>query len=209
MRRSNLSNVVLVAGIFLLAVLGCKSAGEKQKDQQVKEQRQQQADQKRKTSELIKSLEAMADNWAKLAPRAKLTKEPYVKGKLVVVYRRADDINELHENDVIGLGELHAETTAEVQTVVQTDCFQVRRGSYLTKDQEKKEIPAYVSECEVALIDLSQPAIIYRKKFENTKLLDEINSTNVDWEAIKRKNKVVAPEPQAEIRDFLLGLPRK
>lgn len=209
MRRSNLSNLVLVAAVFLLAVLGCKSAAEKQKDQQHKEQRQQQADKKQKTTDLIKSLEAMADSWAKLAPTAKLTKEPYVKGKLVVVYRRADDINELHENDVIGLGELHAQTTAEVQTVIQTDCFQVRRGSYLTKDQEKKEIPAYVSECEIALIDLSQPAIIFRKKFENTKLLDEINSTNVDWEAIKRKNKVVAPEPQVEIRDFLLGLPRK
>lgn len=209
MRRSNLSNLLLVAGIFLLAILGCKSAAEKQRDQQIQEQRQQQAGQKQKTSDLIKSLEAMADNWAKLAPPAKLTKEPYVKGKLVVVYRRADDVNEIHENDVIGLGELHAATTSEVQTVVQTDCFQVRRGSYVTKDQEKKEIPAYVSECEVALIDLSQPAIIYRRKFENTKLLDEINSTSVDWESVKRKNKVVAPEPQLEIRDFLLGLPRK
>ena len=98
---------------------------------------------------------------------------------------------------------------AEVESVVQTDCFQVRRGSYVTKDQEKKEIPAYVSECETALIDLAPPAIIYRKKFENTKLLDEINSNNVDWETIRRKKKVVAPEPQAEIRDFLLSLPRR
>ena len=209
MRSSNQLNLFLVASIFLLAVLGCKSAAEKQSDQRAKEQRQQQAEQKKTTSDLVKSLETMADNWARLAPPAKLTKEPYVKGKLVVVYRRANDINEVHENDVIGFGELYAETPAEVQTVVQTDCFQVRHGSYLTKDQEKKEIPAYVSECEVALIDLSQPALIYRKKFENTKLLDEINSTNVNWETIKRKNKVVAPEPQTEIRDFLLGLPRK
>jgi hypothetical protein len=79
----------------------------------------------------------------------------------------------------------------------------------VTQDQEKKQIPAYISECEVALIYTSLPAIVYRKKFENTKLSDEITSRSVDWETIKRKNKVVAPEPQAEIRDFLLSLPRK
>ena len=66
-----------------------------------------------------------------------------------------------------------------------------------------------MSECEVAVIDLSLPATIYRKKFENTKLQDEISSKNVDWETVKRKNKVVAPEPQGEIRDFLLSLPRR
>ena len=205
MQSSNLSNLLLVAMIFLFAVLGCKSAAEKERDRQLKEQRQQQSQQKQKTSDLIKSLEPMADEWAKLAPPLKLVKDPYLKGKMVIVYRRADDINELHENDVIGLGELHAQTPAEVQT----DCFQLRRGSYVTQDSEQKKIPAYVSECEVAIIDLSQPATIFRKKFENTKLLDEINSTHVSWETIKEKNKVVAPEPQGEIRDFLLSLPRK
>lgn len=209
MRRSNLLNLLLVLTVFWLAVLGCKSAAEKERDRQNKAARDQKATEKQKTSDLIKLLEATADEWARLAPPVKLTNDPYIKGKIVIVYRRADDINELHENDVIGFGQLHAQTPAEVQTVVQTDCFQVRRGSYITKDNEKKEIPAYVSECEVGVIDLSMPATIYRKKFENTKLLDEINSTNIDWESIKRKNKVVAPEPQGEIRDFLLSLPRK
>jgi len=209
MKSSNLSNLLLVAMIFLCVVLGCKSAAEKERDRQLKEQRQQQSQQKLKTSDLIKSLKPMADEWAKLAPPLKLVKDPYIKGKMVIVYRRADDINELHENDVVGLGELHAQTPAEVQTVIQTDCFQVKRGSYVTQDSEQKKIPAYISECEVALIDLSQPATIFRKKFENTKLLDEINSKSVNWETIKEKNKVVAPEPQGEIRDFLLSLPRK
>jgi len=209
MRRSNLMNLLLVMTVFFLAVLGCKSASEKERDRQNKDARDQKATQKQKTSDLIKSLEATADEWARLAPPVKLMKEPYVKGKMVIVYRRADNINELHENDVIGLGELHAQTPAEVQTVVQTDCFQLRRGNYVTKDIEKKQIPAYVSECEVAVIDLSMPSTIYRKKFENTELLDEINATNIDWETIKRKNKVVASEPQGAIRDFLLSLPRK
>jgi len=209
MQRTNLTSLVLVALIFFVAVLGCKSAAEKERDRQLKEQRDQKAQQKQKTSDLIKSLEEKADEWAKLAPPVKLLKDPYIKGKMVIVYRRAEDINELHENDVVGLGELHAQTPAEAQTVVQTDCFQVRRGSYITQDKEKKEIPAYVSECEVAVIDLSLPATIYRKKFENTKLQDEISSKNVDWETVKRKNKVVAPEPQGEIRDFLLSLPRR
>jgi hypothetical protein len=209
MRRSNLMNLLLVITLFFLAVLGCKSAAEKERDRQNKEARDQKAAKKQNTSELIKSLEATADEWARLAPPLKLVKEPYVKGKMVIVYRRADNINEILENDVIGLGELHAQTPAEVQTVVQTDCFQVKRGNYVTKDVEKKQIPAYVSECEVALIDLSMPAIIYRQKFENTKLLEEINSTSIDWETVKRKNKVVAPEPQGAIRDFLLSLPRK
>ncbi len=209
MRRSNLLNVLLVMAFFFMAVLGCKSATEKERDRQNKEVRDQKAAQKQKTSDLIKSLEATADEWARLAPPVKLVKEPYIKGKMVIVYRRADDINELHENDVIGLGELNAQTPAEVGTVVQTDCFQVRRGNYVTKDADKKQIPAYVSECEIGIIDLSMPATIYRKKFENTELLDEINSTNIDWETVKRKNKVVAVEPQGAIRDFLLSLPRK
>jgi hypothetical protein len=132
-----------------------------------------------------------------------------VKGKVVIVYRRAEGVNEILESDFVKLGELHAQTPEEVQTVVQTDCFQVRRGSYVTKDEEKKQIPSYISECEVSLVDLSVPAIIYRRKFENTKLPEEITSLTVNWEEIKRKNKVVAPEPRDEIRDFLLGLPRK
>ncbi|MFN2494140.1 MAG: hypothetical protein ABR501_14790 [Pyrinomonadaceae bacterium] len=209
MRRPNLLNLFLVMGFFFVAVVGCKSAAEKERDRQNKQARDQKAVQKQKTSDLIQSLKPSADAWAKMAPPLKLVKEPYLKGKVVIVYRRANDINELHENDVIGLGELHAQTPAEVQTLIQTDCFEVRRGNYITKDAEKKQIPAYVSECEVAVIDLSMPATIYRKKFENTELLDEINSTNVDWETIKRKNKVVAPEPQGAIRDFLLSLPRR
>jgi hypothetical protein len=208
MKKANGVNVLIVCAMFLLAVLGCKSAAEKENARKAKEARDQKAAEKQKTSDLIKSLEASADSWAKLAPPLKLVRDPYVKGKVVIVYRRADDVNELHENDIVGLGELHARTAGEVQTVVQTDCFQIKRGSYVTQDQEKKQIPAYISECEVALIDTSLPAIIYRKKFENTKLSDEISSRSVDWETIKRKNKVVAPEPQAEIRDFILGLPR-
>ena len=209
MRKANGANVLSLGLMVVLAVLGCKSAAEKERDRQNKEARDQKTAQKQKTSDLIKALEPSADEWAKLAPPLKLVKDPYVKGKIVVVYRRADDINELHENDVVGLGELHAQNAAEVQTVVQTDCFQVKRGSYVTQDQEKKQIPAYISECEVAVIDTSLPAIIYRRKFENAKLSDEITSRSVDWETIKRKNKVVAPEPQSEIRDFLLGLPRR
>ncbi len=178
MTRSNLLSLFLVAGVLFVAVLGCKSAAERERDRQNKEARDQKAQQKQKTSDVIKALETSADGWAKLAPPLKLVNDPYVKGKVVIVYRRADDINELHENDFVGLGELHAQTSAEVQTVVQTDCFQVRRGSYVTQDSEKKQIPAFVSECEVTLIDLSMPAIIYRKKFENTKLVDEINSSN-------------------------------
>jgi hypothetical protein len=209
MRKANVANLVVLALMFLFAVLGCKSAAEKERDRQAKETRDKQTAQKQKTSDLIKALEPQADTWAKLAPPLKLVRDPYVKGKIVIVYRRADDVNELHENDVVGLGELHAQNAEEVQTVVQTDCFQVKRGSYVTQDQEKKQIPAYISECEVALIDASLPAIIYRRKFENTKLSDEITSRSVDWETIKRKNKVIAPEPQSEIRDFLLSLPRK
>ena len=209
MRRSNLLNLLLLMAFFFMAVLGCKSAAEKERDRQNKEARDQKAAQKQKTSDLIKSLEAKADEWARLAPPVKLVKEPYIKGKMVIVYRRADDINELHENDVIGLGELNAQTPTEVSTVVQTDCFQLRRGNYVTKDADKKQIPAYVSECEIGIIDLSMPATIYRKKFENTELLDEINATNIDWETVKRNNKVVAAEPQGAIRDFLLSLPRK
>jgi len=208
MPRANFSSLILAVFILLLVVLGCKSAAEKERQRQNQEAREQKAAQKKKNSELITNLEASADSWAKLAPKLQLVNDPYIKGKLVVVYRRADDINEIHENDVVGFGELQAQSPEEVQTVVQTDCFQVRRGSYVTQDQEKKEIPAYISECEITLIDLSQPAIIFRKKFENTKLAEEISSTSVDWETIKRKNKVVAPEPQAQIRDFLLSLPR-
>ena len=70
-----------------------------------------------------------------------------------------------------------------------------RSGAVATspRTKRKKEIPAYVSECEITLIDLSLPAIICRKKFENTKLADEISSRSVYWDEIKRKNKVVAP----------------
>lgn len=209
MQRSNLWSLLLVAGMFLLVILGCKTAEEKERQRQNQAQRDQQAQQKQKTADIVKTMETKADEWARLAPPVNLVKDPYVKGKIVIVHRRANDVNEVLENDVVGLGEMHAQTHSEVQTVVQTDCFEARRGSYVTKDEEKKEIPAYISECETAIIDLSLPALIYRKKFENANLQDEISSKSIDWETVKRKNKVVAPQPQREIRDFLLGLPRK
>ena len=209
MQRSNLWNLLLVAGMFLLAILGCKTAEEKERDRQNQSRRDQQAQQKQKTADIVKTMETKADEWSRLAPPVKLVKDPYIKGKLVIVHRRANDVNEVLENDVVGLGEMHAQTPSEVQTVEQTDCFEVRRGSYVTKDEEKKEIPAYISECDMAIIDISLPALIYRKKFENTNLQEEINSKTVDWETVKRKNKVVTLQPQREIRDFLLSLPRK
>src|SRR5688572_23369355 len=91
MQRSNLLNWLLVAGMFLLVILGCKSAEEKARQRQNQAQREQQAQQKQKTAETIKTMETKADEWSRLAPPVKLVKDPYIKGKLVVVYRRAND----------------------------------------------------------------------------------------------------------------------
>ncbi len=209
MRHTNRLNLSLVFLILFLCILGCKTAEEKERQQQRAAERQQKADQKQKTADVIKTLDPNLDSWAKLAPQVKLVKEPYIKEKLVIVYRRDGGINEVLEGDVVGLGDLHASTADEVGMVVQSDCFIVRRGSYVTKDEEKKEIPAYISECEIHLVDLSLPAVIHRQKFENTELADEINSMNVDWETIKKKNRVVAREPREAIRDFLRNLPRR
>lgn len=101
MPATNKWNSFLIGLILLLCILGCKSAEEKERQQQRAAERQEKANQKQKTQDVIKALEADLDGWAKLAPPVKLTKEPYIKEKIVIVYRRAEGINEVLEGDVV------------------------------------------------------------------------------------------------------------
>lgn len=195
--------------LVLLALLACKSDEEKARDAKQAQARVQKNQQTQGAAAAIAALAAKKDEWAKLAPPDAPAQGGYVKGKLAVVYRRAAGVNEVLPNDVVGLAEIHARAPAEVQTVAQVDCFETPSGSYVTQDAEKKEIPAFKSECELTLIDITMPAVIQRKKFENSKFADQITNLNVFWADIKAKNKVVAPQPQAEIRAYLQGLPRK
>jgi hypothetical protein len=196
-----------------MTAAACKSPEEKERDRKKAIWKREEAEKQKKTAELLKSLEPKEVEWAKLAPPLKYADKPYIKGKMVIVHRRANDATEILEDDVVGLGEMHAQSPTDVQTVVQTDCFLIPAGSYIVTiegkaehEEEKEKIPAYTSKCNVTLIDLSRPAIIARRTFENKKLDDKIESWRIA--AIRRNKQMEARQPRAEIRDFLLGLPR-
>jgi hypothetical protein len=204
MKRENLRNLVLLAAIVLIAVFGCKWATEKSPNEQPDDKKPQETPKWQRTSDILAALEPNLDEWARLAPPVKLVRQPYLQGKMVLVYRRAEGVNELAAGDVVELGELYAETVEAAQTLLQIDCYEIRRGIYTVTgtDDQKIGIPAFVSQCETNLIDLTLPAVIYRKTFENTKLTEEISSRDIDWDEIKKNNKVVASEP-GSVKDFV------
>lgn len=139
-----------------------------------------------------------------LSPPVKIAKEPYLKGKIVVV-----DISEIQTVNYIADISKRAEIVNEMQTLIQIRCVKAGKIGEYELIETKEIVPAYGSECKVTVIDNTIPAIITEKTFFNK----ELPPYQTFYQSLKRigkeKLEYTAPSPQEEIKNFITGLPNR
>lgn len=200
--KNALSQWLLFIALFSVTIVsGCQSPEETAKtklDQELADKNAQAAQAKKKA---LDELESQSDKFAALAPPIQEVEQPYIKEKVIFVYKRANNKSEFLPGDRTALGELYANSVDEVKTVVQINCFNIQDGEYINQRTNQK-IPAFTVSCDVDVIDNTIPAVIVSKKFENKNLPDQTVLKKTD-------NQIVAQNPYKEIQTFVRNLPRK
>ena len=154
---------------------------------------------------------ATADEIAAFKAPVKISKEPYLKGKVLIVSQTyfgklGTDGSFVFEKTPESYGltkESTAESLNEADSLVQILCTKGERlGDYITPDAEKKKFPAYASNCKVSIIDKTLPAVIAQKLFVGKSLAE-----NESFSASEKEFR--APPPTIEIQDFIKKIPKK
>jgi hypothetical protein len=195
-------SIRIIAPLLCLTILtGCQTPEEIAQEKIAKEQKAKAEEEALTKKKALDELESQSDKFAALAPPVEEVAEPYVKGKVIFVYKRAENKSEFLPADRADLGELYAQSVAEVGTVVQVNCFNIQQGEYI-RERTQEKIPAFIVRCEVDMIDNTIPAVIARREFINDKLPDTTTIKPGD-------TRIVAISPYKEIRDFIRNLPRQ
>jgi hypothetical protein len=193
---------LLAISLFCVTIVsGCQSPEDIAKTKLDKELADKNAQAEQAKKKALDELESQSDKFAALAPPVQEVEQPYLKEKVIFVYKRANNKSEFLPGDRTALGELYANSVAEVKTVVQINCFNIQDGEYINERTNEK-IPAFTVRCDVDLIDNTIPAVIASKQFENKQLPDKT--------VLKKTDKqIVAQNPYKEIQTFVRNLPRK
>lgn len=174
-------------GVLMAAILGCgKSAEEKRADAE--------------RSERLTKMAAARPDLAKKPGRSALVREPYIKGKVVVLEGTDGAEPNWAYFPPAEFASIRAETPEEVGTVVLKECRSTQKGVYRTTENPPREVPAIAIDCDVYLVDHPAGSIYYFKKFEG-KLKDEARVSTV--------SNSVSSGPHEEINKFLGSLPRR
>lgn len=149
-------------------------------------------------------------------PPLKLADKPYLTGKILIVEQSPSN----YFNGVATPGistnpqlygltkEMTTESIPQAGTVIKVICQKGKQiGNYVTKDAEKKKLPAYAIDCTVSIIDQSIPAIIAQKNFVGEFLMDSQAVTKIG-DSTEQKEFFAYP-PHEKIADFLKTLPKK
>ena len=152
---------------------------------------------------------ASANEVAALAAPVKLAQAPYLKGKVLIVESDQGTGRYYFSTNPARYGlrkEQLAQSEDEAQTVIQVVCVQGEKvGDYITKDAEKRRIPAYASRCELKIIDKTLPAVIAQKTF----IAREIPFYEEEKTFTELDREYVVPKPFTAMADFLKSLPAK
>ena len=192
----NSPGMLLSLFVLAFAAMGCLS-------EQSKKETEEWRKKALKEQETQADLAKRGDEFAKKTAPEKLVSDPYLKSKIVIVYTWADGKSEITEDNMNRLNS-HADAKDEAKSVLKVKCSEEPAGKYVFKDSGK-EVPAFSAKCETELIDLTIPALIFRKTFENKELEASIRKGVFG----KVPEKVVAPNPIDEIDDWVRTLPEK
>jgi hypothetical protein len=145
-----------------------------------------------------------------LPEKVQLTKEPYLKGK-VAVYKTSSLETVLWHgyltpDQEAKMKDLLAQTADEVGTVVwladnskKDACPEIKKSDYKVEGEARIR-GAYVEVCEMTIIDITIPAVVFRKKFEGVLK---------DTEFVRKDDYIRARVNDMQFYDFLSSLPRK
>jgi hypothetical protein len=157
------------------------------------------------------SVSATADEVAAFNAPVKISKEPYLKGKVLIVSQTyfgklGTDGSFVFEKQPESYGltkESIAASLNEADSLIQILCSKGERlGDYVTSDAEKKKFPAYASNCKVSVIDKTIPATIAQKLFVGKSLAENESFSTSEKE-------FRAPPPTIEIQEFIKKMPKK
>lgn len=141
------------------------------------------------------------DEFVKLSPPLKLDPKAAIKGKVFFITENLGSDNNL--NDVFS-DVREAKSLDELETIVRLVCKKGRFiGSYenMSADSYKRSIKAYGVECEAALIDYRQNAIVAQKKFSNNKREEVISDKYFSGDEYQN------PPPMGEIARYIHDFP--
>jgi hypothetical protein len=154
---------------------------------------------------------ASADEVAAFKAPGKIAKEPYLKGKVLIVSQTyfgkiGGDGSYIFDKQPESYGltkDSIAETLSQADTLIQILCTKGERiGDYVTADADKKKFPAFASKCNVSVVDKTIPAVIAQKSFIGSSLAENESFTTTEKE-------FRAPPPTSEIQEYIKKMPKK
>ena len=144
--------------------------------------------------------------FSRLPETTKLTKQPYINGKIRILAKEPS-LPGYRSYELKIAEDRLAKTPEEVGTVALLDFKQNKFGEYgeVNPLDEKKAIKAngYFWTCELTLIDRSIPAVIYKETFRGNKPDKKVMTDNPSIDAVNGE------KPHASIIYFLNSTPLK
>ena len=202
--------LLLVCGVNL----SCGNSRDAAEYAQRSEEYRRQAEKCRLEKENQERLANSAGEFSRLPARTQLTEQPYLKGRMLLLRRQGDGpyayapatSSECQTSSVAYsadvLADIRAWSPEEVESVALVDCRRERRGTYVTEETPSRRLPAYISICDLSLIDRTVPAIIHRRSFTSQ---NPGRMTSI----CRDTTEVVEPPPYIALDQYLLGLPRR
>lgn len=178
-------SLLTLAALLPLMISGCNTQ-ERAREQERKE--------------ALGKLNQRVAELVKIPGKTQLAAEPYIKGKMVLI-SRGSGRQYVDPASFNTFETIYARSPEEVQTVVIQDCEESRKGTYRTKENPPRELPAFSTDCDVTIVDRTQDAVIFKKRFES-KVDDSVSVTGTS-------NSVRASTAFNDITAFLSALPRK
>jgi hypothetical protein len=154
----------------------------------------------RERAEALRKLNERVADLAKIPGKTQIAPEPYIKGKMVLISRGSGK-QYVDPASFNTFQSVYARAPEEVQTVVIQDCEESRRGSYRTKEDPPRDLPAMSTDCDLTIVDRTLDAVIFKKRFESK--IDEnakVLSTTKSIQATSAFNDITA---------FLNSLPKR
>ncbi len=159
-----------------------------------------------KNSDGLAALIMKDAEFSKIPPTTKLTKQPYINGKIRILAKEPS-LPGYRGYDLKIYEERLAKSPEEVGTIVLLDFKQNRFGTY----EEVSPIPGnkpvrvngYFWTCEMTVIDRSIPAVIYKETFKGNKPDQFVRADE------KSTDSVNGTKPDASVTYFLNSTPMK
>jgi hypothetical protein len=138
---------------------------------------------------------------AKMSPPVKLDPTAMIKGKVVIAAENLENFSDTDKLDDGFADYRLAKSIDEIGTVIQVVCSKGRQTAIYVGNNDEK-VRGFASDCQVRVIDNSQPAVIAQKSFSNSKPPEVIRSIAADT-----NDEYMMPRPLGDIVAYINSFP--